>query len=398
LNRWINMAAWSAMLASEIVCAQSANLPEAPERRSDIPASELTEAIGDGGLQIDDSVADSSMMQRIASTWPADLVIAPIPGRSPQLGWTLALGAMYFISGNDAEKNTPPSVLGAYAMWSDNGSYIYGGGANLHFLGDRLRVKAAAGYADLTYRYYGKGDSTDLGFSVDIQQQMPLYLAQAMWNVWDRLYIGVGFLGGEVDTRLKIDTPGLPIDDPTIKVDVGAWRVPLEWDSRDHTQFPRNGWYITGMASMFRDSAGSDFDADVFKLAINHYYPMREGDVLASRAFVRAASDDAPFFLLSSFGGKVDLRGYPSGRYRDAMLYAIQTEYRWKFSDKWIFTGFAGVGEVAEDFGDFGKEFLPSAGVGARFLLSQKHKVSLAFDIAHGKNGTEYYFGVGEAF
>ena len=45
-----------------------------------------------------------------------------------------------------------------------------------------------------------------------------------------------------------------------------------------------------------------------------------------------------------------------------------------------------------------GSNFLPAAGVGARFVLSQKHKVGLSVDLAAGKDGTEYYFGVGEAF
>lgn len=125
---------------------------------------------------------------------------------------------------------------------------------------------------------------------------------------------------------------------------------------------------------------------------------MGESNVLASRLMLRGTDEGVPFFLLSTFGGSKDLRGYPSGRYRDRMMYALQTEYRWQATNKWIFTGFAGVGEVAATFGDFGEEFLPAAGVGVRYVLSQKHKVGLSFDIAEGKHGTEYYFGVGEAF
>ena len=58
----------------------------------------------------------------------------------------------------------------------------------------------------------------------------------------------------------------------------------------------------------------------------------------------------------------------------------------------WVF------GEVAGDVSEFGRNFLPAAGLGARFVVSQKHRVSLSFDVARGKDGTEYYFGVGEAF
>ncbi len=58
----------------------------------------------------------------------------------------------------------------------------------------------------------------------------------------------------------------------------------------------------------------------------------------------------------------------------------------------------AGFGEVADSFSDFGENYLPAAGIGARFVLSQKHRVGLSADIAVGNDGTEFYFGVGEAF
>jgi outer membrane translocation and assembly module TamA len=125
---------------------------------------------------------------------------------------------------------------------------------------------------------------------------------------------------------------------------------------------------------------------------------MREKDVLATRLVVRSASDEVPFFLLSTFGGKTDLRGYPAGRYRDRSMFALQAEYRWQMSDRWIFTGFAGVGEVANSFSEMGENLLPAVGIGARFLLSEKHKVGLSVDIAAGNDGTEFYFGVGESF
>ena len=134
------------------------------------------------------------------------------------------------------------------------------------------------------------------------------------------------------------------------------------------------------------------------KTSINHYFPVRDSDTLATRFVFRATTDDAPFFILSTFGGGTDLRGYPGGRYRDRMMYALQTEYRWQVNDRWILTGFAGFGEVADSVSDFGDDILPAAGVGARFVISEKHRVSLSADLAVGSDGAEFYFGVGEAF
>ena len=82
----------------------------------------------------------------------------------------------------------------------------------------------------------------------------------------------------------------------------------------------------------------------------------------------------------------------------DRMMYAAQAEYRWQPLDRWIFTGFAGVGEVAPSYSDFFDNFLPAAGAGARFVLSPKHRLNFSVDVAVGKHGAEFYVGVGESF
>lgn len=112
---------------------------------------------------------------------------------------------------------------------------------------------------------------------------------------------------------------------------MGAVTIPIQFDTRDHEQFPHSGWLVDAKASFDSERAGGDFDAEILSVSVNHYWPMRERDVLAVRAYTRASSADAAFFLLSSFGGSKDLRGYPGGRYRDRMMYSLQAEYRWQF-------------------------------------------------------------------
>ena len=393
------LLAVAAPFALSIASAQTDEDTTPGERDFDLPAAELGSTIGDGGLDLEDVDFEGSPLKRFAQRWPKDLVIAPIPGRSPQLGWTLTLAGGYFLESKKEDSDTSPSILGGFALFAENGSTAYGGGANLHLLDDKLRVKIGAAYADLRYRFYGIGnDENRLGISLDILQEMPLYFTTATWRVWKKLYLGLGYTGGTVDTSAKLIVPDPNLVNPLGELDIGAWMIPLEYDSRDHEQFPREGWKIDGRAMFYRKSSGGDFDAETYKVAVNHYRPLGEQNVLASRAMVRYTGGNAPFFLLSTFGGSTDLRGYPSGRYRDQMMYAVQSEYRWQFSERWIFTGFAGFGEVAESLGDFGDNYLPAAGLGVRFVLSKKHRVGLSADIATGKEGTEFYFGVGEAF
>lgn len=375
------------------------------EQDFDLPGEDLVSLKGDTGLEMADLDFAGNPAKSMFSWWPDDLVMAPVPGYSSQLGWNLTLGGGYFIEPKTAGSESPPSIIGGFVMGADNGSYAYGAGANLHLYDDNLRVKLGAAYFDIRYRFYGIGnDFGDLGIGIDIVQNGPMYVGSASWRVWRKLYLGLGYLTSEVENGLRIEIPDIdlpdlpPLIDPPINVSVAAVTVPIEYDSRDHEQFPRNGWLVKGRGMLYRESVGSDFDADTFKISANYYHPMRERDVLATRAVFRTTSGDAPFFLLSSIGGSTDLRGYPSGRYRDRMMYAMQSEYRWQFSDRWIFTGFAGFGEVARQLSGFGENLLPAAGVGARFVLSAKHRVSLSADVAWGEDGGEFYFGVGEAF
>lgn len=355
---------------------------------------------GSGVLENVNDEVSGIPMEPLIEDWPEDLIIAPVPGYSPQLGWMLSGMAGYFMDLDKQNPDTKPTIIGAFGMISENDSYVYGVGTYLHLFGDKLRVKAGAGYSDINYRYYGTGNIlNENGLSVQIRQKMPLYFVSTTYRVWNQLYMGVGFLDGNVETGIDVRYEGPPLFlNPALDLDVTALELPLQYDTRDHDQFPRNGWLINGRALLYRHELGSDVDTETYMVNINNYIPMRERDVLALRLYLRGTGDDAPFFLLSTFGGRTDLRGYESGRYRDRMMYATQAEYRWQYSDRWIYTGFAGFGEVAELFSEMGENFLPAAGVGVRFVISRKHNVGLAADIATGIDGTEFYFGVGQAF
>jgi hypothetical protein len=369
-----------------------------PPEEIDLP--EYEESFGQTadllGLEDMEDVAGNPM-QRLFKNWPADMVVAPVPGYSPQLGWNLKLLGGYFLDPPE-DADHAASVVGGFGMIAQNGSHAYGAGANLHLLDDKLRVQVGGLYADVRYDYFSDV-LPDRDLVVPIRQDGPAFFATASWRIWKKLYAGLGFLGGEVDTVVRGESIGLPPDlIPEVTFTLRGITIPLRIDSRDNENFPRSGWKVDGNTVLYRESVGSDFDAETYKLAFNHYRPMRDQDVLASRFIIRGTGGDAPFFLLSTIGGNTDLRGYPSGRYRDRYMYALQSEYRWQFNDNWIFTGFAGFGEVASESSGFGGKILPAAGIGVRFVLSQKHKVSLSADFAAGRDGSEFYFGVGEAF
>lgn len=333
--------------------------------------------------------------------WPEDLVLVPIPGRTPEFGWSIAAVAGYFMDLDKPNPDTPNSIIGGFGWYTENKSWAAGGAGKFNLLDDRLRINLAAGYVDVNYRFYGVGNEAgEEGISVQVEQQAPLYFGNMKYQFFPRTFIGIGYFSSTIETALRFDLLPPEWDIPSLGIErrIAAVGIPVEIDTRDNEQYPREGWHINANTMLFRESVGSDVETETFNFSMNHYLPMRERDVLALRFMTRATGEDAPFYLLSTFGGRTDLRGYESGRYRDRMMYAVQGEYRWQFRDRWILTGFAGVGEVAPSYSEFFQNFLPAAGIGTRFVLSQKHKLNLSLDIAVGKHGAEFYFGVGESF
>jgi outer membrane translocation and assembly module TamA len=84
-------------------------------------------------------------------------------------------------------------------------------------------------------------------------------------------------------------------------------------------------------------------------------------------------------------------------------MIASQAEYRWKFYKKWGAVFFGGTGSIwgNENNGEeeFERHWLPSAGLGLRFMVSEEKKINMRLDFAVGVDGNQgLYFGVMEAF
>ena len=191
-------------LALLLACANGLAQDDVDDQ-DEISVAEMEDLDSVVDLGLDDAAMAGNPMKSLFSNWPPDLVVAPVPGYSPQVGWNLAVAAGYFLTPKDEESKVPPSILGAFGFIAENGSIAYGAGVKLNLLDDRLRVTAGGGYADVRYRFYGRDrDQNNLGIGIDILQEGPAFFAKARWRLFGRFYAGVGYLSGTVDTRLSI--------------------------------------------------------------------------------------------------------------------------------------------------------------------------------------------------
>lgn len=370
------------LMASAVLVGESWATPEAGQRGAESGAPELP-------------IDDTDLRKR-------DWILLPIPSVSPRTGFSLtAMGAYLYTL--DEESKTSLSGIGVYA--SANGSWAVGVMQELNFAEDRFRLQFTAGYADFRYDFFGIGSGAgDAGRSIPIAQTGWLLHSRALFRVAANLYVGAQYRYLTATTRLRLDLPepppGFPeLPRPGLKVDAGLLGLLVQFDSRDNEWNPTDGILFDAKFEIARNKLGNDSKFEALRLTFSHYIEFKPGHVLAYNAHLCNVWRKAPFFDLCQYGSANTLRGYEAGRYRDSAMIAVQPEYRWQLSQKFGAVFFAGIGAVAPSIGDFGKEgWLPSAGVGLRYVISEAFGINLGMDYARGRGSNTFYIRVGEAF
>jgi outer membrane protein assembly factor BamA len=171
------------------------------------------------------------------------------------------------------------------------------------------------------------------------------------------------------------------------------------WDTRDNIFWPEKGVFSQAKVIFYGSALGSDFDFNRFEADIRQYHGLGSGRVMAYQLSVNAVGGSPPFYDYPALGGQRVMRGYYQGRYRDKLFVAAQAEYRAHLWKRFGYVLFAGIGDVAGEWGDFRADELKSSlGGGLRYRFSKSEKVNLRVDMGFGRGTSGVYFGLEEAF
>ncbi|WP_132385970.1 BamA/TamA family outer membrane protein [Novosphingobium sp. PhB165] len=335
-----------------------------------------------------------------------DLVVAPIPISNPAIGTGVAGAAVLFYNPNKSAQPWVSGLGGGYTSTHTWGAGLFHSMSLAH---DRVRFLGFAGYGVANLDFYGIGpDAGSAGLSIKMHDKALAGVLDVQGQIFREgllrhFYVGGRFLYLDLNASVTVPLPNHPeITPPKFEREstISMIGPSFTYDSRNSSTNPRKGVYATGTLLYGADWLGSDFTHHKFQLGANTYLPLGKQTVLALRQQLCGASKDAPYYDLCLFGQQGDLRGYETGRYRDGASWALQAELRqhlfWRIGG----VAFAGVGGIAEDVGSIWKHstVLTSGGVGLRYLASKDANVNLRADVAWGKDGPAFYFGIGEAF
>jgi hypothetical protein len=333
-----------------------------------------------------------------------DYVIAPIPVVNPLLGTGLTLAGALLYRVNPYDNVSPPSLTGVGGFYASTGSWAAAFAQKLYLKEDRYRILLGAGYFNLFYDFYGIGFGAGKDErKVSIDQRGELYGVEILVRLFGRLYAGPFYRYFPTRTKpdgiLRDALIEIGIPEAQLDLDIGSLGVHLQHDLRDNTFNPAEGHLFDLRAAFQEESFGSDLSYQKYEASYNHYLGLSGPSVLAMRASGCYAAGDVPFFDLCLLGAKSDIRGYSVGRYQDRTLLAGQVEYRRGLYKKFGGVVFGGIAQVGQNLHEFdSSSWLPAAGVGIRYVVSEVHKLNLRVDLARGRDETALYVSVGEAF
>lgn len=358
------------------------------------------------GAQIETLVEDvAEALEETADRRPAgSWVWMPIPILNPTVDAGLAVAALHLYK---LHPEAPVSTTGAGGFGTTNGSKGGGLFTKNYLRADRLRLTGAIGYGDVNLDFFGIGNDAPDRNRLKLNQRGTFGFGQLLWRLRDNLYGGLRLRYLSLSSRLRYAPPEDQFSVPpeellALKLDLDSIGPGLkfEWDTRDDTWFPTGGHFAQFSVDSSRESLGSDRNYEIYNLNWAGFWPVRGGDVLAVNATACSASDKAPFYDICLIGSSKNLRGYAGGRYRDDTMLTGQVEYRKQLTSRWGMVFFGGLGQVADNWGDYTRDNIrTSAGLGVRWVASEAHGVRLSIDLAWGEGGdSAAYFYIGEAF
>ena len=257
------------------------------------------------------------------------------------------------------------------------------------------------GYYRYVYQFFGIGNTVDPDFKEAYSVNFPRIRLTALKRVHPKWYLGLRYWF-ENFTITEVDSAGM-LTEGTITgsqggINSGPGLVAL-YDTRDNVFFSSDGWYVETLLQRNASWTGSDFNYTTFSVDASTFVQTGWDHIVALNAYGVTQLGAPPFNQMALLGGSKRMRGYFEGRFRDRTMLTVQAAYRAMLFWRIGAVAFASYGGVAPNLSEVRfQDFHYTVGGGLRFVLDQKKKINIRFDVGFGKNTSGYYLTIGEAF
>jgi Omp85 superfamily domain len=369
----------------------------------DPQAAQSTDNTTQSGQTPSPSQSETQPANKRKHTKRGSLVIAPIPISSPAVGSGIEPVVGYIFPFSMKDKVSPPSVVGAAGIITNNGSRGFVLGGELYLKQDTYQITSGFAHGNINYDLYGVGTAAgNAGLKLPLNQTGEAFFGEVLRKLVWRFFLGPRFFTGHsiITIRPNEGSSVTPPSDVGIKTTLTAIGLRLNRDTRTNHFYPTSGTVFDFTSDFYSQALGSKKTFQSYKTTFNKYRALTDEQTLAYNAYFCGVGGAPPFYENCIYGTNNELRGYTAGRYLDRYMLATQLEYRLVLPKRLGLVAFGGIGEVAPGGGRLFRtnQFLPAGGGGVRFMLSKQYHVNLRADIGQGKDGHTFSMGIGEAF
>ncbi|MEE1673069.1 hypothetical protein SNR37_002482 [Agarivorans aestuarii] len=148
---------------------------------------------------------------------------------------------------------------------------------------------------------------------------------------------------------------------------------------------------------VYRESLGGDHNYDTLELDGESYFPLAKKWTLGLACNYQSLNSDQNNLSPTS-KPYIGLRGIAAYRYQGDQVATLQTQLSYNITNRWIVSGFYGIGKTKEESIKSTSETVDAFGAGFRYQIARRYGIHLGMDLAFSQQDTAVYFSMGTGF
>jgi len=337
----------------------------------------------------------------------------PAAGYSMHTGWAgIVTANLAFYASKEISNEKKFSTLATNVTYSQFKQVMIPVQVNIWTKNNKFNLMSDLRYIKYPSKVFGLGtfSKTASGYLVDYQG---LKLHQTvLMSFAKNMYAGIGYFFDRFWNVREVDPP---VGTVTSFQSYGLEKkstsagpvVKLLYDSRLNTINPQNGFHANITYRPSFSSFGSDNNWQSLQIDLRKYirFPSNSNNILAIWSNTWLTTGGKPPFLMLPSTGWDDSyntgRGYIQGRFREANMVYLESEYRFQISPSGLIGGVMFVNGQSFSPSSFKgyKTVVPGMGVGLRIKLNKYSGANVCIDYGFGRDGSRgFAVNLGELF
>lgn len=320
----------------------------------------------------------------------------PVPSiiTEPAVGYGGLLAGAVFIPKKDTlpgQRFRMPDIAMVMGAYTQNKTWMAGGGYLGFWKQDKIRYRGFAGYANANLEYFFPGeDPRSVDFTLKsffLLQQVTFRIANSRFLVGGKYQLGF--------TEISVGTGDAPIPPLDRDLTNSGLGIVGQYDGFDNLICPTRGINVELGYDQFLEVIGSDRDFGKMKLSAIYFANFSNKLISGFRLDGRIAMGDPPFYQLPW----IDMRGIPVMRYQGNQVVLLETEQLFMIKPRWGVLAFGGYGVAFSSvLGEDVSENAWNAGAGFRYTIARLLGLKMGIDVARGPEDWAFYIVAGYAW